>query len=263
VVHMPPVEVVAHRVIWSVPVAGMLLILLGRTRDLREALTTPRTLAMAALTAILISINWGIYVWAVASGNTLDAALGYYINPLFSVVLGALLLRERSNPTQMVAIALAALAVVIITVDAGRLPWISIGLTLSWGFYALCKKSLPIGPNQGFMLEVLILSAPAVIYVLYLAGTGDGHFGGATADTLLLLGFGIVTTAPLVLFGNGAKLLKLSTMGILQFIAPTLMFVVAVLIFGEDFSGARLVAFPMIWAALIIYSIPMVRQMRA
>lgn len=261
VAHIPAAEVVAHRVLWSVPIAGILLILLKRTKDLRVALSSPRTLAMACVTAALISVNWGIYVWSIASGHALDAALGYYINPLFSIALGAVLLRERLAPTQLAAIALAAAAVLLLTIEAGRLPWAAIGLTLSWGFYAFFKKMLPVGPNQGFMLEVLILTPPALGYVSYLALTGETHFSGP--DMALLMGCGLVTAVPLIVYANGAKLLRLSTIGILQYIAPTMIFLVAVFVFGEEFGRARMIAFPMIWAALVVYSIPLVRQLRA
>ncbi len=261
--HIPPAEVVAHRILWSVPVAALLLILLRRTRDLIDALRNPRMLAMACVTATLITVNWGIYVWAISAGRALDAALGYYINPLFSVALGAILLGEKLTRAQLIAIALAAAAVVVLTIEAGTLPWAAVGLTLSWGFYALFKKSLPIGPNQGFLLEVLILLLPALVYVLWLTGTGQSHFAvGNAQDTWLLLGCGVVTAVPLIVYANGAKLLRLSTIGILQYIAPTLIFLVAVFLFGEDFSGARLIAFPMIWAALVIYSISLLRQLR-
>nr|WP_260105287.1 EamA family transporter RarD [Phaeobacter inhibens] len=260
--HMPAAEVVAHRVIWSVPVAGALLIILRRTRDLRAALTSPRVLMMGAVTAALISVNWGIYVWSIATGHALDAALGYYINPLFSVMLGAVLLGERLSPAQLVAIGLAALAVLVLALDAGRLPWAAIGLTLSWGFYAFFKKSLPVGPNQGFMLEVLILTPPALAYLAYLTVTGGAHFGGDFSDTALLLGCGVVTAVPLITYANGAKLLRLSTIGILQYIAPTMIFLAAVFVFGEEFGRARMIAFPMIWLALVIYSVSLLRQMR-
>jgi chloramphenicol-sensitive protein RarD len=258
--HIPAAEVVAHRVLWSVPVAGLLLVVLGRTSDLRAALTSPRTLVMACVTAALISVNWGIYVWSIASGHALDAALGYYINPLFSIALGALLLRERLTRTQLAAIALAAAAVVVLTLEAGRLPWAAVGLTLSWGFYALFKRMLPVGPNQGFMLEVLILTPPALGYLAYMSATGGTHFAGF--DMLLLMGCGLVTAVPLIVYANGAKLLRLSTIGILQYIAPTMIFLVAVFAFGEEFGRARMIAFPMIWAALVIYSIPLIRQLR-
>jgi len=259
--HIPAAEVVAHRVLWSVPVAGLLLVVMGRTRDLRAALKSPRTLAMACVTAALISVNWGIYVWSIASGHALDAALGYYINPLFSIALGSLLLRERLTPTQLVAIALAAAAVVVLTVEAGRLPWVAIALTLSWGFYAFFKKQLPVGPNQGFMLEVLILTPPALGYLAYASATGGTHFQGV--DIWLLMGCGLVTAVPLIVYANGAKLLRLSTIGILQYIAPTMIFLIAVFVFGEEFGRARMIAFPMIWMALVIYSIPLIRQLRS
>lgn len=252
--HIPPPEVIAHRVIWSVPIAGAVLWLTGRTADLSRALKTPRMLGMGMVTAALISVNWGIYVWAIGSGHALDAALGYYINPLFSVLLGALLLHERLSRVQMAALALAALAVAILTWEAGRLPVVALGLTVTWGFYAYFKKSLPIGPNQGFLLEVLLLTPFALGYVAWLAATGQGHFTASTADTLLLLGCGIVTAGPLMIYANGAKLLRLSTIGILQYIAPTMIFLVAVFAFGEPFGEARMIAFPMIWTALVLYT---------
>ncbi|WP_027257161.1 EamA family transporter RarD [Leisingera aquimarina] len=260
--HIPAAEVVTHRVIWSVPVAGALLLILRRTRELQAALKNPRMLGMACITAALISVNWGIYVWSIASGRALDAALGYYINPLFSIALGAFLLREPLTKAQMAAVALAAAAVVVLTVEAGSVPWVSVGLTLTWGFYAFFKKSLPIGPNQGFLLEVLILLFPAPGYFAYLTATGSGSFGGSLTDTSLLLGCGVVTAVPLIVYANGAKLVRLSTMGILQYIAPTMIMLAAVLLFGEEFGRARMIAFPMIWAALVIYSVPMVQQMR-
>lgn len=260
--HIPPVEMVAHRVIWSVPVAGVVLVVLGRTRALRQALANPRMLGMAVVTAGLVSINWGIYVWAIASGRALDGALGYYINPLFSVFLGAVLLREKLTPAQMVAIALAAGAVLVLTIDAGSLPWPALGLTFSWGFYAFFKKSLPIGPNQGFMLEVLILTPFALGYILWLEFTGQGHFTETGSNTLLLLAAGVATAMPLMIYANGAKRLRLSTIGILQYIAPTIIMLIAVFVFDEPFGRARAIAFPMIWAALALYTTSMIRQVR-
>ncbi|MDF1717055.1 MAG: EamA family transporter RarD [Antarcticimicrobium sp.] len=260
--HIPALEVVAHRVIWSVPVAAGLLIVLRRTNDLRAALRSPRTLAMACLTAALITVNWFVYVWAVSTGHALDAALGYYINPLFSVFLGAVLLRERLDRAQVTAIGLAFAAVVVLTVEAGGLPWAALGLTLSWGFYAFLKKWLPVGPNQGFLLEVLILLIPALGYAGYLGATGAGHFAASAGDTALLLGCGVITAVPLITYANGAKLLRLSTIGILQYIAPTMIFLVAVFVFEEPMGHARMIAFPMIWAALVLYSAAILRQAR-
>ncbi len=254
-----PSEVVVHRVIWSVPVAGLVLIVMRRTRELREALTNPRMLAQAALTAALISVNWGIYIWAIGNGHALEAALGYYINPLFSIFLAAVLLGERLNRIQMVAIGFAAVAVIILTLEAGRLPLVAVGLMITWGFYAYFKKSLPIGPNQGFLLEVLILSPFALAYMVYLMVTGEGAFMATSSTTLLLLSAGVVTAVPLLLYANGAKGVRLSTVGILQYIAPTMIFLIAVLVFGESLSGMRIYAFPLIWIALIIYTAPMLR----
>jgi chloramphenicol-sensitive protein RarD len=262
--HISPAEVIAHRVIWSIPIAGVILIWLGRTQDLKAALRNPRMLLMATATAALITVNWGIYVWAIGAGHALDAALGYYINPLFSVFLGAVLLGERLSTAQKYAIALAAMAVLILTFEAGKLPLVALGLTVTWGIYAYLKKSLPIGPNQGFFLEVLILLPFAIGYVIWAQATGAGHFMvGVRWDTVLLLCCGLVTAIPLMLYANGAKLLRLSTIGIMQYIAPTMIFLTAVFVFGEDFGRGKMIAFPMIWAALVIYTSSMVSQARA
>lgn len=261
--HIPPLEVVAHRVIWSVPIAALVLILMRRTGDLREALRSPSTLAMACVTAALVTVNWLIYVWAIVSDRALEAALGYYINPLFSVALGALLLGERLGRAQLAAVALAAVAVVILTIDRGTLPWVALGLTVSWGFYAYFKKQLPIGPNQGFLLEVLILSPIAAGYLLWLGWSGTPHFAaGSAVDTWLLLGCGLITAGPLLLYANGAKGLRLSTIGVLQYIVPTMIFLLAVFVFREPVGQARAIAFPLIWAALVIYSWALIRDMR-
>ncbi|MBY5335343.1 EamA family transporter RarD [Rhizobium leguminosarum] len=264
VAHISPAEVIAHRIVWSLPLAGIVLIVLGRTQDIRAALSSPRMLAMAALTAALITINWGTYVWAIGAGHSLDAALGYFINPLFSIFLGAMFLKEKLQPLQIAAIALAALAVAILALDSGGIPWVALTLAISWGFYALLRKTLPLGPNQGFFLEVLILSGPALLYILYLEfGSGQGHlYRTGLADTTLLLGCGVITAVPLMIYANGAKLLKLSTIGIMQYIAPTMIFLIAVFVFHEPFGTARMIAFPLIWAGLFLYSWSMLKGSR-
>ncbi len=261
--HIPALEVIAHRILWSVPIAGAVLLAIGRTADLKAALRSPRVLAMACVTAALITINWAFSVWAIANDRALDTALGYFINPLVSIFMGAVMLKERLNPVQIAAIGLAALAVAILTYDAGTLPWVALGLAFSWGFYAFFRKTLPVGPNQGFFLEVLLLSLPALGYVIYVEATGQGHFlAGNLYDSVVLACAGLVTAVPLMIYANGAKLLKLSTIGIMQYIAPTMIFVIAVFIFKEPFGTAKMIAFPLIWLALALYTASMIRQYR-
>jgi chloramphenicol-sensitive protein RarD len=197
-------------------------------------------------------VNWGIYVWAVQSGRTVEAALGYYINPLFSILLGRVLLDERLMARQWAAVGLAGLAVAVLTWEAGELPVLALALTLSWGFYAYFKRALPIGPNQGFALEVILLTPPALVYLVWIGGGVAA--GGDPATLALLLAAGLVTAVPLMLYANGAKGLRLSTIAVMQYLTPSLVFLVAVFGFGEPFEGARLVAFPLIWAAMVLYA---------
>ncbi len=263
VAHMSPFEVLAHRVVWSVPVAGVVLLILRRTSELKAAVRSPPTMMMAGLTAALITVNWGIYVWAISVDRALDTALGYFINPLFSIFLAAVLLKERLQPVQLIAIVLVVVAVAILTYDAGGLPWVALILTVSWGFYAFFRKTLPVGPNQGFFLEVLILSPPALAYIVYAETSGSGHLlHGSLSDTLLLVASGLVTAGPLMIYANGAKLLRLSTIGIMQYIAPTMIFLIAVFVFHEPLSMVKLGAFMLIWSALAIYSWAMLRPGR-
>lgn len=253
--HIPPPEVIAHRVVWSVPIAALVLAARGELAGLWALLRQPRMMAMGAATAALISVNWGIYVWAIGAGHALDAALGYYINPLFSIFLGAVLLKEKLAPRQMAAIGLAAIAVAVLTWEAGKLPLVALGLTVTWGFYAYLKRRLPLGANQGFMLEILILTPFALAYMAWTGAQGTGHFAtGNGVDTSLLLACGLVTAVPLMLYANGAKGLRLSTIGILQYVAPTMILITAILAFKEPFGTAQMLAFPMIWAALALYT---------
>lgn len=263
VAFVPAVEVVAHRIIWSVPVAAAILWWLGRTSDLKAAFRSPRTLMMATLTAFLISINWAIYVWAVGAGRAVEAALGYYINPLVNVLLGAVLLGERLKPAQLAAVGFAVGAVAILSLETRGLPWVSLALAFSFAFYGFFRKTLPVGAAQGFMLEVLILSIPALGFVVYTGMEGTSHFlnDGPQAVVLLLIA-GPITTVPLILYASGAKLLRFATLGLMQYIAPTIMFLIAVLVFREPFSSAEATAFGLIWAALALYSWSMLRSVR-
>jgi chloramphenicol-sensitive protein RarD len=261
--HIPLPEVLAHRVLWSVPIALLVLMVIGRTAELRRAIQEPRMLAMAGLTACLVSVNWGVYLYAIQAGRVLDAALGYYINPLFSIFLGAVFLRETLTRAQWSAVGLAGAAVALLTWEAGSLPILSLALTISWGFYALFKRALPIGPNQGFTLEVILLSPIGLGYLFWLWRQGEMQFGATgMVDVLLLMGCGVVTAVPLMLYANGAKALRLTTIALMQYIAPTFIFLVAVLVFGEAFQGAKLIAFPMIWLALVLYSADLFRRRR-
>jgi len=253
--HIPAVEVVAHRTLWSIPVVGAVLLWIGRGSEVWRILRDPKRLGMAALAAAFLTVNWGIYVWAIASGRALEGALGYYINPLFSVFLAAAVLGEKLSRAQVAAIALAALAVAVLGWEAGGLPWVSLGLAFSWGIYALLKKTLPVGPNQGFFVEVLLLALPALAYIVWIETQGRGHFGDTGwNDLVLLLASGPVTAVPLILYANGAKLLRLSTIGIMQYIAPTMVFLIAIFIFREPFSTGRAVAFGLIWTALALFT---------
>jgi len=260
--YIPTIEVLAHRILWSVPVAGLALILLGRTSDIGRILRDPKALKMGFITAGLVSLNWGVYVWTIAAERALDGALGYYINPIFSVFLGSLLLGEKLSKLQWMAVGLAALGVAVMTYEAGALPWPALALTVSWGFYAYFKRALPIGPNQGFLLEVLILLPIAIAYLVWLSATGGGHFVPMTMDMFMLMGCGIVTAIPLMLYANGAKGLRLATIGIMQYIAPTMIMLIAVFVFEEPFGRARALAFPLIWMALAVYTYSMFRDRR-
>lgn len=254
VAHIPSLEVVAHRILWSVPLAGLVLLALGRTADIRAAFRSPRTLAMAAVTAAIITVNWGTYVWAIAVDRTVETALGYYINPLVTVLLGAILLGETLSRAQIVAIGLAIVAVGILTIDAGGLPWVSLLLAFSFAAYGYLRKTLPVGPSQGFFLEVLILCLPCLGYIAWLETTGQGHFFDSASNVWLLLFAGPATAVPLILYASGAKLLRFTTIGIMQYIAPTIVAAIGVFVFGEPFGPARMLAFGLIWLALALYT---------
>ncbi len=262
--HVPVIDFVAYRILFSVPVAGCILLVLGRTADLKAAFGQPRTLMMALLTGSLIAVNWGIYTWAILVDRAVETALGYYINPLVNVLLGALFLRERFTGWQLIAIGLAVAAVAILTVQAGGLPWISLALAFTFGIYGFLRKTLPIGPSQGFFLEVLLLSLPAFFLLIWVSSDGGKVlFDRSPSETVLLLLAGPVTTIPLICFAVGARLLRYSTVGLMQYIAPSLIFLIAIFVFEEPFSGWQFLAFCLIWTGLAIYSWSTLRSSRA
>ncbi|MCB1474418.1 MAG: EamA family transporter RarD [Rhodobiaceae bacterium] len=261
--HIHALHILVYRIVFSLPIITLVLIAMGRTSDLKSALTSWRMVGMAFITAALVTINWGVFIYSVVTDRSLETALGYYINPLFTVMLGAVVLRERLDKLQMTAIALAAVGVAVVTWEVGRLPWMALAVTVSWGLYALARRALPIGPNQGFLLELLILAVPAFAFLVY-SHLHVGQFPGPVTmqDYVLLMFGGLVTTVPLLLYANGAKRLKLSTIGIMQYVAPTIIFLIAVFVFREPFSSGRAIAFAIIWSALGIYSISIFRTMR-
>jgi chloramphenicol-sensitive protein RarD len=212
--HIPAYEIVPHRIVWSLPVCLAILWATGQMQELRGIINDRRKMGNVLLTSLLISVNWLIYVWAIANGHALESALGYYINPLFSIVVAAVLLGEKLSPLKWAAVGLAAVAVAVLTWETGGLPLISLGLALTWGIYAYRKKTLPVSATAGFTLEIVILTLPALLMWGVLEGRGASSFGhNSWFDTLLLAGTGLVTAIPLVLYANGAKLLRLTTIG--------------------------------------------------
>ncbi|MGU3400277.1 EamA family transporter RarD [Brucellaceae bacterium D45D] len=261
--HLSAMEVVAHRVVWSVPVALVLLVLMGQWQAIVDAFRYPRLLAMAALTAALITVNWLVYVWAVAHDQVVGAALGYYINPLFNVILGGLFLGERLSKVQYIAVGFAVAAVLLLTFNAGGLPWVSLVLPITFGLYGFFRKSLPMQPLQGFTLEVLILSVPATAYIIWLVASGQDHFfAGPASNVGLLVLAGPFTAVPLILYAGGAKLLRYTTIGLMQYMTPTMLFLFAIFIFNEPFSLTQLIAFLLIWTGLALYTWSMFSEHR-
>jgi chloramphenicol-sensitive protein RarD len=247
-------ELLSHRVIWSVPTAVILLVLAGKWRTVRTTLT-PKRVGWLAVSGLMIGINWLVYIWAVNADRTMEASLGYYINPLVNVVIGFVFFSERLRPAQWMAVAVAAIGVAIMTIAFGRFPWIALVLCFTFAFYSIIRKQVPVDSRAGFLVEVLILLPLAMIWMTWFLGTPDGTaFGDGGWDVALLLMAGPVTAVPLILFGLAAKRLTLSTIGMMQYIGPTLQFLIATLIFQEPFGWVHATAFGCIWAALAIFT---------
>jgi chloramphenicol-sensitive protein RarD len=252
---VPAFQVLAHRITWAFLFLVIVVTLRGEWKELRH-LWQPRV-GLAYLGAgILLAINWLTYVWGVASGYIVETSLGYFINPLVSVLLGVVFLRERLRPLQWLPVGLAALGVGYLTLEYGRLPWLALTLAFSFGFYGLLKKLAPLNALQGLTLETGSVFLPALVYLLYLEAAGQGAFGhGPAWQTWLLALTGPVTAVPLLLFAGGARRVPLSTLGILQYIAPSLQFLLGVFVYHEPFGPAQLVGFSVIWLALAIFSV--------
>lgn len=272
-----PSEMLAHRVVWSALTCLILLVLLRRWADVLRVAATPRTLALIAVAAMLIALNWGVYVLAVTTSHVVEAALGYYINPLVTVVLGVVVLGERLRPLQWVAIAFGAGAVAILTVDYGAPPWMALTLAFTFGLYGLTKNRLGRGVEAlaGLSLETAVLFVPALAFLLVLQAQGvsslwpdsaqrmsQDHFGTGWVHLLVLSSAGVVTVVPLLLFATSARRLPLSMVGLLQYLTPTLQFIIGVFVGGEPMGPGRWAGFALVWIAVLVMAADSVRTLR-
>jgi chloramphenicol-sensitive protein RarD len=252
---VPAVEILAHRMVWSLAFVALLLTLQRHWNWVRGALASPGVVIRFAASAAVVSINWGIYIWAINSNRVVDASLGYFINPLVNVLIGWLLLRERLRPGQWFAVAIAASAVAWLTWQAGTLPWIGLVLALSFGSYGLLRKTAPLGALEGLALETALLFPLASGYLAWLAAQQQNTFLAAPASLQwLLLAAGPVTAVPLLLFAAGARRIPFSLLGLLQYIGPTLQLLLGVWLYHEPFEPAKAAGYALIWAALALYS---------
>ena len=261
--HVPALEILSHRVVWGLVFVAVWMTIRKRWSELREVFRRPRTVAALLASTVFIAANWGLFIYAVNTNRVLATSLGYYINPLVNGLLGLVVLHERLNRRQWFAVGLAASAVILLTVQAGELPWISLVLPVSFGLYSLLRKMVHADAVVGLTFETAALAPFAVGFLLLQEHRGAGALGhqGVTID-VLLIGAGAVTAVPLMLFTLGVRRIPLSTAGLLQYIAPTCTFLLAVLLYGEDFSTAHAVSFGLIWVALAIYTLDLRYRLR-
>jgi chloramphenicol-sensitive protein RarD len=253
---VPALEIMFHRVVWCFLFLALVILVKKEWPHLKVELHRPRVLPIYALAAVLLATNWLVYIFGINSEQVLETSLGYFINPLFSVALGVVFLREKLRPMQWLPIGLAAAGVIYLTIQYGALPWIALALAFTFGFYGLLKKIAPLGALHGLTLETAILFLPALGYLLLAESQGSAAFGHTSWSVTLLLALtGVVTAIPLLLFAAAARSIPLYMIGILQYIAPTLQFLLGVLVFGEAFTSARVVGFTIIWLALLLYSV--------
>lgn len=257
-----PIEILAHRVIWSVVFVALLLFAARRWRRVGGLLRRPRTFGALLVAAALIAANWGIYIYSVNSGQVVEASLGYFINPLVSVVFGLLVFGERLRGWQWVALTIGTLAVVILTVDYGRLPWIALTLALSFGSYGLIKKRLGVAPADGLLIESGVLALPAVGYLAWLTGQGHSTFGSASGHSVLLALSGVLTAIPLLMFAGAANRIPLTSIGVLQYVTPILQLLCGVVLYHEPMPAARLLGFALVWLALVVFTWDALRSTR-
>ena len=253
--HVLPQELLAHRVIWSVPTALVLILLARNWHDVRAAFRWI-TAKWLILSGLLIGANWGVYIWAVNADRTIEASLGYYINPLVNVLFGMLFFSEKLRPAQWAAVAIATTGVGIMTVAYGHVPWVALFLCFSFAGYGVIRKKVAIDSRAGFLMEVIVLVPLAVGWLIWFVQQPDGRLMGEGGwDVLLLMAAGPITAFPLILFALAAKRLKLSTIGMMQYIGPTIQFLIAVLVFREPFGSTHAIAFGFIWAALAVFTV--------
>jgi len=250
---VPALQLLGHRIVWSFLLLLGVIFITKRWNEFRVTLNA-RTFRIYLIAALLIGVNWLTYVWAVNAGFIVETSLGYFINPLLSVLMGVLLLREQLRPMQLIPVALAAIGVVYLTFAYGQLPWIALLLAFTFGFYGLVKKIAPLGPVYGLTLETGILFLPALAYLGVVQADNTAAFlhAGITSD-LLMIGAGLVTTIPLLMFASAAKQIPLTMIGVLQYIAPTIQFLIGVFIYKETFDQSRLIGFSIVWLALVIF----------
>lgn len=264
--HVSAQQVLCHRIVWCVVFMLLLIIFSSRWNsfksELREIIVQPPKIIGIVLAAFILNMNWFIYIWAVIHNHVIQASLGYYINPLVSVLLGVAVLKERMNIWQYLAFFLALLAVLNLTVHFGSIPWISISLAVTFGIYGLLKKVVGVGAITGITLETLIMVIPASIYLVYVHKIGYGVFNtGSLTTSVLLIGAGIVTAVPLLLFSSGTLRLSLTIVGFLQYISPTLTLLLGIFLYHEAFTKAHLISFALIWIGLIIFTVSQTRML--
>ena len=261
------IEILAHRIVWSSLTMAVLVVALRRTPQLRAAVADRRSLLLLTVAAAVISVNWATYIWGVNNGRVVEASLGYFINPLVTVLMGVVILRERLRRVQWWALGIATFAVVVLTVDYGRVPWVAVVLAFSFGTYGLAKKQAGVGAIESLTLETVLLAPLALAYVGRLVATGASSFGTHGAGhALLLTTTGIVTAIPLILFGAAAIRVSLVSLGLLQYLAPVIQFALGVFLFHEDMPPGRWAGFGLVWVALAIFTVEAVnhrqRQLR-
>jgi chloramphenicol-sensitive protein RarD len=246
-------EILVHRGLWSLIICIAFLALVRKLPLFISLLRDRRIFAILAFASLLLTINWGVYIWSVTVDRVVESALGYYITPLMSVTFGVLILKETIRPAQKVAVILAGIGVLVLTIGYGALPWIALALAMTWGGYSLLKKQLKLGALESLSVETLVALIPSTFYIIHLARTGEAAFGSSLSTSLLLVGGGLATVVPLLFFNGATNRLPLVTVGLLQYLTPTIMFFIGVGINHEDMSPIKLIGFILIWLALFIF----------